>query len=411
MIARIRKWLAEDLWAEDLRQATLGRELLIGTARILVHAVRSFSANVVGIQAAGLTMISLLALVPICWLGLSVAKALGFDDRLKERLDEFKRTGELPDYMLDLLGRFETMVDGVSFEALSWLGSLILIYTGYSLFTKVEQAFNHVWKAHGMSWYTRLGSFIGLVLVVPVLILTGIVGESILREIEIINLGVRFLPVVGLWVALTMLYKAMPSTRVRWKAALVAGGLAALGIALVHRTYMSAQAGVARYNAVYGALAAIPMLIVYIELLWTVVLAGAEVSYGVHHLHDLRPRREVPPPTHRLYRRLALALAAATCRGGANRAPLELSEFTQQVDVPRKWVDRVAQDLVRAGLITADEKDFVRPNSAEPLTVWDVVKAIEGEDVAERLELPEALEDNLGDARQALRELMQDVRL
>ena len=73
--------MTSDLWSEDLRRANSYRRIGIGTMRVAVHAVKSFSQNVVDIQAAGLTMVTLLALVPIMWLGLGVAKSLGFSWR------------------------------------------------------------------------------------------------------------------------------------------------------------------------------------------------------------------------------------------------------------------------------------------------------------------------------------------
>ena len=84
MISRLREWLRQGLWQEDLRRATRGRALGIGAARVSVYAFQSFRQNLVGIQAAGLTTITLLALVPLLWLGFGVIKGLGFAEAFRQ---------------------------------------------------------------------------------------------------------------------------------------------------------------------------------------------------------------------------------------------------------------------------------------------------------------------------------------
>jgi len=380
---------------------------MIGSLRILVHAAGSFRANLVGIQAAGLTMFTLLALFPLLWLGFGVANLLGFSDLLMDRLGEFGE--EVPANLQDVVVQLQGMLDRVNEQALELWGSLLLAYTGYTLFTKVELAINGVWKTHHRSWYRRLGSFLGLVLVVPMLVLGAIIGQSILAQMPWIGAGVRVLPLVGLWLALTAFYKWMPSAPVHWFAAVVAGGGAAVAGVGLHSLYLAAQFGVARYNAVYAALAVIPMLLIYLELWWTVVLAGAEVSYAIQNLHSLGPKREVPPLSHALRRRMALALMqAVTDHGGA---ALPLARFTAAVDAPRPWVDQTVSDLERGNLLEMCEDDSVRRiEPTGPLSAWDVVAAVDGPDPDQGMELPAGLEESLVETRAALRDHLDGVR-
>ena len=61
MIARIREWFRVRLWEDDLNDVSRWKALGIGALRVTIHAARSFSRNLVGVQAAGLTMLSLSA--------------------------------------------------------------------------------------------------------------------------------------------------------------------------------------------------------------------------------------------------------------------------------------------------------------------------------------------------------------
>lgn len=298
MISRLREWLRHGLWQEDLRRATRRRALGIGAARVSVYAFQSFRQNLVGIQAAGLTTITLLALVPLLWLGFGVIKGLGFAEAFEKKLDDMSKSSDLPANLKELIWQFQSMVDGITYQTLELPGVVILAYTAYALFTKVEKAFNHVWKARRRSWYGRIGGFVTVVVLVPILVLVGMVGESVLQEgvrqnlprfVALYDTGMQFVPLLVTCIALTVLYKLMPSAKVRWSAATVSGIIAAVVLILVHRFYIGAQVGLALFNQVYAALAALPMLIIYLTIAWTVILAGVQVSFAVQNVNSIGP--------------------------------------------------------------------------------------------------------------------------
>ena len=62
--------------------------------------------------------------------------------------------------------------------------------------------------------------------------------------------------------------------------------------------------GVAQANAIYATLAALPLLLIYLQISWTIILAGAEVSYAVQNLESLRGTEHMPPASHAIKVRL-----------------------------------------------------------------------------------------------------------
>ncbi|HBB40544.1 MAG TPA: hypothetical protein DC005_03745, partial [Proteobacteria bacterium] len=52
--------------------------------------------------------------------------------------------------------------------------------------------------------------------------------------------------------------------------------------------YFHFQIGAARYNAIYGAIAQLPVFLVWIYLSWVVTLLGAEVAWAVQMEHGRR---------------------------------------------------------------------------------------------------------------------------
>ena len=55
--------------------------------------------------------------------------------------------------------------------------------------------------------------------------------------------------------------------------------------------YISFQVGVARYNAIYGSFAALPLFLIWLQASWLIVLFGAEISYAGQYSDSYEPNR------------------------------------------------------------------------------------------------------------------------
>lgn len=94
-------------------------------------------------------------------------------------------------------------------------------------------------------------------------------------------------PYVLVWFLFVFLYMFMPTTPVRFKYALVAGIIAGTIFQVVQWFYIKFQVGVSSYNAIYGGLAALPLLLVWLQLSWSIVLWGTELCYIMRNRHFL----------------------------------------------------------------------------------------------------------------------------
>jgi membrane protein len=110
---------------------------------------------------------------------------------------------------------------------------------------------------------------------------TAYVGEAILMVFKLI-------PFLVMWAAFIFLFVFMPNTRVRFHAALVGGIVGGTIWQFVQWGYVYFQIGVAKYNAIYGTLAALPIFMVWLYLSWAIVLFGLELTYAVQNATILR---------------------------------------------------------------------------------------------------------------------------
>ena len=76
----------------------------------------------------------------------------------------------------------------------------------------------------------------------------------------------------------TLLYAVLPARRVPWRAALAGGLVAALAFEAAKRGFVLYVTNVPTYQRVYGAVAVLPLFLVWIFVSWIVVLFGAAVT-------------------------------------------------------------------------------------------------------------------------------------
>ena len=414
MFARIRRYFVHDLWAADLDELHGWRRARIAVLRVGTHTVRAFVIDLGNLQAAGLTLLTLLALVPMLALVFGIAKGLGYDQLLDQQLIAF--ASDLPPTLRDLVEQLRGLMQRTGFGALGAIGVVVLAYTALKLFTGVEAALNQIWRAkRGRSWWRRITDFVALVVLVPVLGLAAVSLTSVLQSGQwsggmpewfsrAYDFGIGLVPHLMMSIAFTALYKLMPATVVSWRAAAIAGVVAGPTWIFLYQFYLTSQIGVARLNAIYATFAALPLLLVYLQLTWTLVLVGAELCYAVQNLRSLRGTIYLPRPAPALQERLAVGIVERVCgEFTAGRRGVRMARLATALGVPRAWVDEVFDSLARADILGRIEDAFelvvpLRP--PEKIRLGDVLSAVRGSidpEVRARVSLAAPIEAYLHD--------------
>ena len=106
----------------------------------------------------------------------------------------------------------------------------------------------------------------------------------------------------------------VPNTHVRWRHALAGGAFSAVGIEVAKKLLGWYLQTVPTYTVIYGTLAAVPILLIWIYLVWVIVLLGAVVAAYAPSL-QMHVKRWPDGPGARL--QLALALLRELARSHA----------------------------------------------------------------------------------------------
>jgi membrane protein len=372
------------------------KDALAGAGRLLARAAGRFRSDDPLTRAAALTYTTLLSLVPFLAVFFAVLSAFGTFLGTESRLEAFLLRHLLPGSASAAIGHLTRFTEKTA--AVGAIGFVALLLTALLLLDAIETAFRRIYRLpEGRSIRQRLLSYWTMLTVAPVLLgLSIYVSGSASRLSPMLKVaGVEravhawalvwqfLLPLAISWGAFTVAYLVLPATGVRPRAA--AGG--ALVAAVL---FEAAKAGFdwyvrsfASFEKLYGAVALVPIFLVWVNLTWLIVLFGAEVAYCSQHPEvtpaderRARPRASPGPLAARVLWVVARDFAAGRRRPTAEAVADELGADADAVAAAVAALE--AEGLVARVLDPADGDGSPGLLPARPLagvTVADAVRA------------------------------------
>ncbi len=270
--------------------------MLVHTGRLLARAARRFRADDAQVRAAALTFRTLLSLVPLLAVFFAVLAGFGRFLRTEARLEAFLFEHLLPGSASAAIGHLTRLTEKTA--AVGTVGFVALLVTALLLLSAIEDAFRHIYRLpEGRSIRQRLLSYWTMLTVAPLLLgisiyLSGaasrlsplVVPEGMLdtlRAWEVVwGYLVPFLVSTG---AFTVAYLVLPATSVRVLPALTGAAVAALLWETAKGTFDWYVRHFASFEQIYGALALVPVFLLWVQLTWLIVLFGAEVAWCAQH--------------------------------------------------------------------------------------------------------------------------------
>ncbi len=146
----------------------------------------------------------------------------------------------------------------------------------------------------------------------------------------------------------------LPNTSVRFWSAALGGAVSAMLILFAQDFYLSFSVGVSRANALFGAFAQLPLLLVWIYVFWAIVLFGAELAFAHQNLASYR--QEVRGCSAGPAEREAIGLRATLmiARAFDESSPPETADsLTARLETPIRTVREILRQLEAAGNLVA----------------------------------------------------------
>lgn len=288
------KFITVDIWKLELDDFGKAKKKLLKYLRVAIITVREAGINHIGLYAFSLSFFSTMSMVPFAAVAFAVTDGFGLKHTLQNMLLEyFSENKEIVQLIIQFA---ENIVNISQQDAFGIISLLFFTGTVLWLILKVEQCFNVIWKAErGRSFAKRFLYYFGILIVAP-LVITMFLSLALLATNMLNSFGFEFqyFNIAGVfiqWMAFygiitlffTILYKYVPNIKVKFSAAFFAALIAAAAFVLWEYLYMETQLFVSNLNSVYGAFAAIPLFLVWMNVSWTIILYGAEISHAYQY--------------------------------------------------------------------------------------------------------------------------------
>jgi membrane protein len=396
--SRLQHFLRVGLWQAAPADRPLVLTFFLKTLRVLLSSLRGFTESRCTLHASALTFYSLLSIVPVLAMGFGIAKGFGFERRLeRELLHNFAGQEQV---LSRMIGFARNLLENTQGGMIAGIGIVILFWTVMKLMGSIEASFNDIWRVkRERRWVRKISDYLTLMLISPVLVLlSSSVTLFITAEVTEITEKVRLLgylsPMISfflqllpyglIWMLFILLYLIMPNTRVNLLSGIIAGVIAGTAYNVVQWGYIFFQVGIARYNAIYGSFAALPLFLFWLQVSWLIVLFGAVLAHAHQHIETLVYDPEQVEISHRQVQLLSLQVAHLVVgRFQRGEEALTAAQAAERLHLPVGLTRRLMKTLQAARIFSsirgseAQEPAYQPASAIERLSVKTVLDAVD----------------------------------
>ena len=367
-INRIKRFFSRDIWRINATEGSMTQRTGVELARRLTITFDGFTRNNLTSYAAALTYNCILAAVPVLAIIFAIARGFDFGNVIEEKLrSNLSISPELADTVFGFINSYLAHTHSGIFLG---IGLIVLLYTVVMLTSNIETAFNTIWHVRSSrNIYRRSIDYISVFLILPILIVVTsgfsiflITLTSFFSDYQILSNTMEFViqatPVVLWCIAFVALYKLMPNTHVKWRAALVPGLLAGAIFQLVQYLYIHYQIVLSSYNAIYGSFAALPLFMIWLNISWIICLLGAQMCYANQSVNEYAFAKDSQNMSRCDHDSLCILLLQRIAHRFAEGMPSYTTHtLARETGLPHSMVQGLLDELTTAGLLSETHDD------------------------------------------------------
>lgn len=319
--------------------------------------------------AGSLTYTTVLALVPVLTIAFAIFTTFPLFTTFRDSLESYFVQSVMPrgvaNTILDYLTQFAAKA-----SRLSAAGAVFLIVTAIFMFGMVDRTLNRIWRVpETRPFLQRMVVYWSVMTIGPLLL-----GASLTAAAELLPLpgggkgkGAPLLGALSLLLSLglstlafALLYQTVPNRQVDWREAVIGGLVAAIAFEITRRLFAFTINLGGGYRAIYGALAAVPIFLIWVYLFWLITLLGAVVSAALPVVRYERWWHKAAPGSEFLD---AIAVLKVLFDARADHAAVDVLKLRELTHLGFEESDSLLQRMLEAGWVgrlRADRKPGIR---------------------------------------------------
>lgn len=390
-------YLKTGIWRIPLATVKRPQAFIIRLLRTILLTIRGFATDNCAMRASSLTFYTLLSIVPVAALAFGIAKGFGFEKLLeKQVLESFAGQEEV---ILKIIDFAHSLLENTQGGIIAGIGIVLLFLSVLKVLHHIENALNHIWSVAPRSFGRKFSNYLAIMLICPILIIVSssvnvyitsqvmtITGETAFPEIvsPLIFVALTIIPYGLIWMLFTLIYMVMPNARVNFSSGILAGIAAGTFFHLSQKVYISAQINVAKYNAIYGSFAALPLFLIWLQLSWLIVLLGAEISCAHQNVANYEFEPDYQKASIAFKKLLALQITHLLIKKFKNgENPETAQQISRHLNIPPRLAQQILEDLIGSGILSATSSNKKKETAFQPardintLSIGFIIDALE----------------------------------
>lgn len=320
-------------------------------------------------QVAGsLTFTTVLALVPVLTIALAIFATFPLFSDFRSSLEIYVLQSLIPGPIADtILNNLSSFSDKAT--RLSAVGAIFLLLTAVAMLATIERTFNQIWRVkEGRSPSQRLLVYWSLITLWPLLVggsismTSSFLGDPLDTFKRFAFFGTVLYTLSSLLLttlAFALLYVTVPNRTVALRDAIWGGLVAAIGFECVKLLFVEFVTQFPTYTMVYGALAALPIFLLWIYACWVIALFGAVLTAVLPVVKHERWWHVSAPGSDFLDSMMLLGILHEALKGGDSSA-VDLLEIRNRARIGFDESERLLQRMQESGWVAR-----VRPDSGK----------------------------------------------
>ncbi len=366
-------FITYDIWRVSEAEVTHTKFSLYNIVKTIILAVRRFTTDRLTDKASALTYSTLLSIVPLLAILFAIARGFGFDNMMEEQIRSSLSSQETATGTI--LGFVDSYLKQTKSGIFVGVGLVLLLWTVVNLTANIELTFNNIWQVKKQrTLYRKITDYFSMFLLLPILIVVSgglsIFTSTMLKSMEsfvmlapILKFMVRTIPFALTWLMFTALFIFIPNTKVKFKHALISGIIAGTAYQAFQFLYINGQISVTKYNAIYGSFAAIPLFLLWLQISWTIILFGAELTYAGQNIKNFNFEKDTKNISRRYRDFISILIMSLICkRFEKGEKPYSAEEISLEYKIPIRLTHQILSLLQEINLIHEVAEDTKSEN-------------------------------------------------
>lgn len=336
------------------------------------------------------TLVSIIELLIFSFFFMSNFNFLGAMDDIVLLVEEFVLNNLATGTGQEIVSHIENQVVNFDITQLGVVSFFTLVIVVTFMLDRIERTFNLIWgvkKHRGLLkrfiafWtFITLGTFIGtLFLNLVISIMESYLGLGLFNFNFSNNLILQLGLLIVYIIVFTSIYYWFPNIKVEFLSALVGGVTAGSLFYLAKIIYSVYTKNAFTYSQIYGSLAAIPIFLVWLYLIWMIVLFGGVISYVFYHRDHLSYFSDIEDSSNLAenFFPIALLIRISKASKTSNDIGVTFDQIMKNIHTPIEDVRSTLLELSKANFIyvTKDNK-YIPANCLREISVWEICEKL-----------------------------------